>query len=65
MTKKRFTELGLTEAAIGVRDRTFGSKLLTEEDVNGPTIAKDPAKSKKKEQIVMTVCDLLSFSLQP
>lgn len=54
MTKKRFTELGLTEAAIGVRDRTFGSKLLTEEDVNGPTIAKDPAKSKKKEQIVMT-----------
>ncbi|KAK6204083.1 oligomeric, coiled-coil, peripheral membrane protein [Pestalotiopsis sp. IQ-011] len=54
MTKKRFTELGLTEAAIGVRDRTFGSKLLTEEDVNGPTIAKEPAKSKKKEQIVMT-----------
>lgn len=65
MTKKRFTELGLTEAAIGVRDRTFGSKLLTEEDVNGPTIAKDPAKSKKKEQIVMTVCDLLLVSLQP
>ncbi|KAI5925329.1 hypothetical protein F4810DRAFT_708714 [Camillea tinctor] len=31
MTAKRFEELGLTEAAIGVRDRNFGSKLMLEE----------------------------------
>ena len=31
MTRKRFEELGLTEAAIGVRDRTFGSQAMLEE----------------------------------
>jgi len=32
MTKKRFEELGLTEAAIGARDRNFGSKIPVVED---------------------------------
>ncbi|KAI0172240.1 hypothetical protein GGR52DRAFT_460313 [Hypoxylon sp. FL1284] len=31
MTRQRFTELGLTPAAIGVRDRTFGMKLQLED----------------------------------
>ncbi|ETS86916.1 hypothetical protein PFICI_00744 [Pestalotiopsis fici W106-1] len=55
MTKKRFTELGLTEAAIGVRDRTFGTKLLDEEDGDSQKIVtNEPVKTKKKETIVMT-----------
>ncbi len=32
MTRLRFKELGLSEAAIGVRDRTFGTKLVADED---------------------------------
>ncbi|KAK8013923.1 hypothetical protein PG990_007219 [Apiospora arundinis] len=32
MTKQRFAELGVTEAAIGVRDRTFGTQMLVEEE---------------------------------
>lgn len=32
MTKKRFTEMGITEAAIGVRDRTFGTQMAIEEE---------------------------------
>lgn len=39
MTKLRFAELGVTEAAIGVRDRTFGTQMLVDED------SKDAAKS--------------------
>lgn len=54
MTKKRFQELGLTESAIGVRDRTFGSKLLDEDEVDSKKIVAEKPKSKKKEYIVMT-----------
>lgn len=32
MTKARFAELGVTEAAIGVRDRTFGTQMLVEDE---------------------------------
>ncbi|KAK8084418.1 hypothetical protein PG997_005689 [Apiospora hydei] len=32
MTKQRFQELGVTEAAIGVRDRTFGTQMLIEDE---------------------------------
>ncbi|KAK8121276.1 hypothetical protein PG999_005396 [Apiospora kogelbergensis] len=32
MTKQRFAELGVTEAAIGVRDRSFGTQMLIEDD---------------------------------
>lgn len=35
MTRQRFKELGLTEAAIGVRDRTFGIKLVIDEADDG------------------------------
>ncbi|TRX98928.1 hypothetical protein FHL15_000270 [Xylaria flabelliformis] len=35
MTRQRFTELGLSEAAIGVRDRTFGTQLILEEEEQG------------------------------
>ncbi|KAI8962227.1 hypothetical protein F5Y11DRAFT_323285 [Daldinia sp. FL1419] len=48
MTRQRFQELGLTEAAIGVRDRSFGTKLLIEPesvlDKEGP---QEPRRSKK------------------
>ncbi|KAI1073908.1 hypothetical protein F5B20DRAFT_586803 [Whalleya microplaca] len=43
MTRLRFKELGLSESAIGVRDRTFGARLkLGDGD-------KDKSKGKKKE----------------
>ncbi|KAI2783385.1 hypothetical protein F4815DRAFT_349126 [Daldinia loculata] len=48
MTPRRFKELGLTEAAIGVRDRSFGTKLLVEsEDVPAEEGPKETRKSKK------------------
>ncbi|KAI2628316.1 hypothetical protein GGS21DRAFT_527348 [Xylaria nigripes] len=50
MTRQRFTELGLTEAAIGVRDRTFGTRLALELEAEMPS---SDAKSKRKE--VLTV----------
>jgi hypothetical protein len=57
MTKKRFEELGLTEAAVGVRDRTFGTQIVEEADVkNKKKIVEDIAKPKKKDVVVMTVC---------
>lgn len=43
MTKDRFAELGLTEAAIGVRDRSFGTQLL---------LADDDAAEKKAKKVV-------------
>ncbi|KAK8068853.1 hypothetical protein PG994_005469 [Apiospora phragmitis] len=45
MTKQRFAELGVTEAAIGVRDRTFGTQLLVEDDANAEASG---GKKKKK-----------------
>ncbi|KAI1386800.1 uncharacterized protein F4822DRAFT_411266 [Hypoxylon trugodes] len=50
MTALRFKELGLTEAAIGTRDRTFGTKLIIEEDDNTKKrklVEEGPKKSKK------------------
>ena len=32
MTRDRFRELGLTDAAIGVRDRTFGTHFVVDEE---------------------------------
>ncbi|KAI1494387.1 hypothetical protein F5X96DRAFT_617696 [Biscogniauxia mediterranea] len=46
MTSKRFAELGLTEAAIGVRDRSFGSKFMLEEAAR----AKERAQALKEEE---------------
>ncbi|KAI1503755.1 hypothetical protein F5X99DRAFT_406753 [Biscogniauxia marginata] len=58
MTKQRFLELGLTEAAIGVRDRTFGSKLLLDESnaaAREPLAEdkQDDHKSKRKEVLTL------------
>lgn len=54
MTRQRFRELGLSEAAIGVRDRTFGVRLLLEDDADADADNADdvlvedgPRKSKK------------------
>ncbi|KAI1435068.1 hypothetical protein GGR50DRAFT_694567 [Xylaria sp. CBS 124048] len=49
MTRQRFAELGLTEAAIGMRDRTFGSRLALEAEEE----AKKPTKSKRKENLIL------------
>ncbi|KAI1137830.1 hypothetical protein F5Y05DRAFT_413778 [Hypoxylon sp. FL0543] len=52
MTRQRFKELGLTEAAIGVRDRTFGSKLLIEEEGDGKKLLVEdgpPGTTKSKK----------------
>lgn len=56
MTKQRFTELGLSEAAIGVRDRTFGTQLVLEEETGTPTVS--ASKSKRKEVLTLSVCSL-------
>lgn len=55
MTKKRFTELGLTETAIGVRDRSFGTHQVVEEDVYTKSAAEEPAKARKKDIVTMAV----------
>ncbi|KAI0205032.1 hypothetical protein F4808DRAFT_320313 [Astrocystis sublimbata] len=51
MTKQRFAELGLTEAAIGVRDRTFGTKLIPDSDQTKSTAS--DTKSKRKEVLTL------------
>ncbi|KAI0444799.1 hypothetical protein F4803DRAFT_228928 [Xylaria telfairii] len=48
MTRKRFTELGLSDAAVGVRDRTFGTQLLLDEEQGAQTPAPE-GKNKRKE----------------
>jgi hypothetical protein len=68
MTKKRFGELGLTEAAIGVRDRSFGTQMLVEQDAKAAkkAVAEDGLASKKKETVTMAVCNyLLQLSEEP
>ncbi|KAI0015883.1 hypothetical protein F4780DRAFT_783730 [Xylariomycetidae sp. FL0641] len=45
MTKDRFRQLGLTEANIGVRDRTFGSKMML--DLQKGKLEKDLPKDHK------------------
>ncbi|KAI0109490.1 hypothetical protein GGR51DRAFT_96374 [Nemania sp. FL0031] len=51
MTRQRFTEMGLTEAAIGVRDRTFGTQLLLEDESEAQQQQQQPSKSKRKEAL--------------
>ncbi|ORY66115.1 uncharacterized protein BCR38DRAFT_338931 [Pseudomassariella vexata] len=65
MTKKRFEELGLTQAAIGVRDRTFGTQLVVEEDQNGSgkVLVEEGPKTKKKE--ALTLAKLTEHHSQP
>lgn len=63
MTKERFAELGLTEASIGVRDRSFGTQLLVADD--DKTAAEKRARklievggatpNKKKESVTLNV----------
>lgn len=60
MTKKRFTEMGITEAAIGVRDRTFGTQMAIEEEQKTQKAQKAQkaqttadAKSKRKAPIAL------------
>ncbi|KAI0841151.1 hypothetical protein F5Y06DRAFT_260807 [Hypoxylon sp. FL0890] len=51
MTRQRFKELGLTEAAIGVRDRNFGTKLVLEDDDDKKLLAEEgpPGTTKSKK----------------
>ncbi|KAI1128259.1 hypothetical protein F5Y10DRAFT_240920 [Nemania abortiva] len=56
MTKQRFTELGLSEAAIGVRDRTFGTQLLLDEETTTKqkqSPSSSSTKSKRKELLTL------------
>ncbi|KAI0506238.1 hypothetical protein F5B22DRAFT_624753 [Xylaria bambusicola] len=56
MTKQRFTELGLSEGAIGVRDRTFGKELVVEAetDKKKQTSSSSTSKSKRKEILALS-----------
>ncbi|KAI8630566.1 hypothetical protein F5Y19DRAFT_50425 [Xylariaceae sp. FL1651] len=58
MTKKRFAELGLSEAAIGVRDRTFGTQQRVVEEEEGAAVAARDgtyAESKNKRKEALTL----------
>lgn len=58
MTRNRFKELGLTDAAVGVRDRTFGSKLVVDEEkkeARKKAIVEEPVVQKKKETLTLPV----------
>lgn len=63
MTAQRFKEMGLTEAAIGVRDRTFGTKLVLDHGDNNnnnnkkaetddPSSSREPKKPKKETMLL-------------
>lgn len=61
MTKQRFSELGLTEAAIGVRDRSFGKQLVVDEAQDGQNmVVQEPQTAKRKEVVTMAVSSRLS-----
>ncbi|KAI1185795.1 hypothetical protein F5B17DRAFT_406354 [Nemania serpens] len=53
MTKQRFVELGLSESAIGVRDRTFGTKLAASAKKQGETAPSAEASQKRKEILTL------------
>lgn len=55
MTKQRFVELGLSESAIGVRDRTFGTKLAASAKKQGETAPSAEASQKRKEILTLPV----------
>ncbi|OTA99684.1 hypothetical protein M426DRAFT_324932 [Hypoxylon sp. CI-4A] len=71
MTRQRFQELGLTEAAIGVRDRTFGTKLLIEDEGDKNVLAADgPPGTRKSKKETLTLppeetLNLLQILLPP
>ncbi|XDG09688.1 hypothetical protein ABKA04_009303 [Annulohypoxylon sp. FPYF3050] len=77
MTKKRFQELGLTEAAIGTRDRTYGAPKIQEEDADRASKKnvrerKSPAKEtlvlspKESLTLIQThIPDTLTFTRKP
>ncbi|KAI1342526.1 hypothetical protein F5Y15DRAFT_413033 [Xylariaceae sp. FL0016] len=57
MTKQRFKDMGLTEAAIGVRDRTFGTKLVLDEESGKGALKQDGpdgSPAKKKETLTLS-----------
>ncbi len=62
MTKQRFVDMGLTDAAIGVRDRTFGKQLALEQQEPGTQTPSVPpeTKSKRKEVMALSVSSLNS-----
>ncbi|KAK8018849.1 hypothetical protein PG991_008039 [Apiospora marii] len=53
MTKARFAELGVTEAAIGVRDRTFGTQLLVDDDESAAAGGKSGGSNQNKKNNAM------------
>ncbi|KAI0011649.1 hypothetical protein F4779DRAFT_193479 [Xylariaceae sp. FL0662B] len=62
MTRQRFKELGLTEAAIGVRDRSFGSKVvLEEEDDKNEAPVELPKAQRKKEVLTLPPEETISL----
>ncbi|KAI2620685.1 hypothetical protein GGS26DRAFT_594785 [Hypomontagnella submonticulosa] len=54
MTRQRFQELGLTEDAIGVRDRTFGNRSLLDQDTK-PVLADDAPVTNKSKKDTLTL----------
>ncbi|GAW10949.1 hypothetical protein ANO14919_002870 [Xylariales sp. No.14919] len=58
MTRQRFTEMGLSEAAIGVRDRSFGTQLVLDEEqgtqARTQTQASSEGKSKRKDVLTLS-----------
>jgi hypothetical protein len=64
MTRQRFTELGLSDAAIGVRDRTFGTQQVAEEEKATPREnAASDSKNKRKDVLTLPVSDIHHFNL--
>lgn len=56
MTRQRFLDLGLTSAAVGVRDRTFGVKLQLDDDEAAAAGDGAPGAWKsKKEALTLPV----------
>ncbi|KXJ91840.1 hypothetical protein Micbo1qcDRAFT_161867 [Microdochium bolleyi] len=74
MTKQRFREMGLTEAAIGVRDRTFGAPrsvldAMETRDVEAAFIEGEAAAARKRKEALTLppeqVHELLANLLPP
>jgi len=72
MTKQRFRDMGLTESAIGVRDRTFGQPRSVLEAMEGQGSSRDTNVAaveayqqearearKRKDDLTMRVCFFL------
>ncbi|KAI1373700.1 hypothetical protein F4677DRAFT_428908 [Hypoxylon crocopeplum] len=63
MTRLRFKELGLTDAAIGVRDRTFGTQLILQDKGEKNVLVEDgpPGTRKSKETLTLPPKETLSL----